>query len=96
MPINLTVIIKSKPESVEILKSILLDIVQNSTKEAACIQYDLHQSYDEPNIFIFHEIWENQNGLDNHNQQPYIQSFFENSKPLLLETPILYKTEKLG
>ncbi|MFV5693262.1 putative quinol monooxygenase [Flavobacterium sp. LT1R49] len=96
MQINLTVIIKSKLESIETLKSLLLDLVQNSTKEAACIQYDLHQSKDQPNTFIFHEIWENQNGLDNHNQQLYLQSFFENSKSLLQETPILYKTEKLG
>ncbi|WP_395048558.1 putative quinol monooxygenase [Flavobacterium sp.] len=96
MAINLTVIIKSKSENIEKLKSLLLDIVQNSKKEAACIQYDLHQSKEEPNTFIFHEIWKNQNGLDNHNQQSYIQSFFEISKPLLLQTPILYKTEKLG
>lgn len=95
MPINLTVILKSKQESIEILKSLLLDLVQNSKKESACIQYDLHQSNEELNVFIFHEIWENQNGWDNHNQQSYIQSFFENSKPLLLETPIIYKTEKL-
>jgi quinol monooxygenase YgiN len=96
MAINLTVILKSKPESIEAMKTILLDLVQNSKKEAACVQYDLHQNNEEPNTFIFHEIWENQKGLDNHNQQSYIQSFFENSKPLLQETPILYKTEKLG
>lgn len=96
MPINLTVIIKSKPESRETLKSLLLDLVQNSKKETACLQYDLHQSNEEPNTFIFHEIWENPNGLDNHNQQSYIQSFFENSKLLLQETPILYKTNKLA
>ena len=96
MPINLTVIIKSKPESRETLKSLLLDLVQNSKKETACLQYDLHQSNGESNTFIFHEIWENQNGLDNHNQQSYIQSFFENSKLLLQEIPILYKTNKLA
>lgn len=96
MPINLTVIIKSKPESRETLKSLLLDLVQNSKKETACLQYDLHQSNGEPNTFIFHEIWENQNGLDNHNQQSYIQSFFKKSKLLLQETPILYKTNKLA
>ncbi|MFV8343892.1 putative quinol monooxygenase [Flavobacterium sp. XS2P39] len=95
MPINLTVILKSKPESVESLKSLLLDLVQNSKKEIACIQYDLQQSIEEPNTFIFHEIWENQNGLDNHNQQAYIQSFFEKSQFFLQEIPILYKTNKL-
>lgn len=96
MQINLTVIIKSKPEDTEILKSLLLDLVQNSKKETACLQYDLHQSKEESNTFIFHEIWENQNGLDNHNQQPYILSFFKNSTLLLQDPPILYKTTKLA
>lgn len=96
MKINLTVILKSKPENRVLLKSLLLDLVQNSTKEAACIQYDLHQSIEEPNTFIFHEIWENQDGLNLHNQQSYIQSFFEKAKALLQETPIVYKTDKLA
>lgn len=96
MKINLTVILKSKPENTVLLKSLLLDLVQNSTKEAACIQYDLHQSIEEPNTFIFHEIWENQDGLNLHNQQSYIQSFFEKAKALLQETPIVYKTDKLA
>lgn len=79
----------------ELLKALLLDLVQNSRKETACIQYDLQQSIEEPNTFIFHEIWENQIGLDNHNQQSYIQSFFKNSELLLKEIPVLYKTNKL-
>jgi quinol monooxygenase YgiN len=96
MAINLTVILKSKTESIETFKSLLLDLVQKSTKESACLQYDLHQSGQEPNTFIFHEVWENQSGLDHHNQQPYLQSFFENAKLYLQEAPIIYKTNKLS
>jgi quinol monooxygenase YgiN len=95
MAINLTVILKSKTESIETLKSLLLDLVQNSKKETACLQYDLHQSDKEPTIFIFHEVWENQDGLDLHNQQSYLQTFFENAKLYLQEAPIIYKTNKL-
>jgi len=95
MAINLTVILKSKTESIEILKSLLLDLVPNSKKETACLQYDLHQSDKEPSIFIFHEVWENQDGLDLHNQQSYLQTFFENAKLYLQEAPIIYKTNKL-
>ena len=95
MAINLIVILKSKTESIETLKSLLLDLVQNSKKETACLQYDLHQSDKEPTIFIFHEVWENQDGLDLHNQQSYLQTFFENAKLYLQEAPIIYKTNKL-
>lgn len=96
MAINLTVILKSKVESIENFKSLLLDLVQNSKKEAACLQYDLHQSDKEPQVFIFHEVWENQAGLEHHNQQTYLKSFFENAKLYLEEAPIIYKTNKLS
>lgn len=96
MVINLTVILKSKPENTATVKSLLLELVEKSTKESVCLQYDLHQNIEEPNTFIFHEIWENQNGLDSHNQQSYIQSFFEKAKTLLQETPIVFRTDKLA
>ena len=96
MSINLTVILKSKPENSAIVKSLLLELVEKSKKEPACKQYDLHQNCDDANTFIFHEIWENQNGLNDHNQQPYIQSFFEKAKTLLQETPAVHYTEKLA
>ena len=95
MAINLTVILKSKPENSTKVKSLLLQLVEKSTQESACLQYDLHQNIDEPNTFIFHEIWENQNGLNDHNQQSYIQSFFEKAKTLLQKTPVVHNTEKL-
>ena len=96
MPLHLTVILKSKPENTELVKFLLLELVQKSTQETACYQYDLHQNIEEPSTFIFHEIWENQNGLDNHNQQLYIQSFIEKAKTLLQETAVVYYTEKLA
>ena len=95
MAINLTVIIKSKPENSETMKSLLQDLVLNSRKEAACIQYDLHQNLEKPNIFIFHEVWQDKEGLDNHNQQAYIKSFSENSKSLFQEPTLVYSTTKL-
>jgi quinol monooxygenase YgiN len=95
MPINLTVIIKSKLESIETMKSLLQDLFQNSRKEAACIQYDLHQNLESPTVFIFHEVWEDKAGLDNHNQQVYIKSFLENSKSLFQEPTLIFNTTKI-
>jgi quinol monooxygenase YgiN len=75
MEINLTVIIKSKPEYREELKLVLKNLVDNSTKEAACLRYDLHQNIEDPNVFIFHEIWKNKEGLDLHKEQSYSLEF---------------------
>ncbi|WP_205942945.1 putative quinol monooxygenase [Pedobacter frigidisoli] len=52
MSIYLTAIVKSKTATTAELRTILLDMVANSRKEEACIQYDLHEAAAE-NTFIF-------------------------------------------
>jgi quinol monooxygenase YgiN len=96
MQINLTAVIKALPEKAEEMKAILLKLVEGSTQEAACIQYDLHQTADAPNVFIFHEIWQDAESLEQHNKTPHLLKFIEASTPLLLEAPGIYITNKLN
>lgn len=94
MSVYLTAIVKSKTTTTAELRAILLDMVTNSRKEEACIQYDLHEAAAE-NTFIFQEEWESQQGLDFHNQQAYITAFVEKSSALI-DSIVIYKTEKLA
>jgi len=71
MEVNLTVILKSKSECRTELKAILKNLTENSKKESGCLQYDLHQNIEDPNVFILHEIWKNKKGLDLHKEQLY-------------------------
>ncbi|WP_439558524.1 putative quinol monooxygenase [Dyadobacter sp.] len=96
MSIYLTAIIKSKPEFTAEVKDILEKMAIETRKEAACVLYDLHQGIHDENVFVFYEIWENQAGLDNHNQQPYIKEFVSRADTLLSEMPTLYPTSKVG
>lgn len=96
MAIHLTAIIKSKPEKTAEVKLFLLEMVQKSTKEEACMQYELFQEQTDSSIFIFHEIWKDQEGFEKHNQQKYIQAFFERSNALLQEAPLVYFNNKLS
>jgi len=96
MQINLTAIIKSLPEKADEMKAVLLELVAGSTKEAACIQYDLHQVAETPNVFIFHEIWQDAESLEQHNKTPHILKFIESAGPLLAEAPGIYITNKLN
>nr|WP_315175292.1 putative quinol monooxygenase [uncultured Flavobacterium sp.] len=96
MKINLIAILKSKSENIEELRHILLDMVNQSKSETACVQYELHQDKNDKSLFIFHEVWENKIGFELHNQQNYIQAFFQNSKSLLQEEPLLYFTNRLA
>ncbi len=94
MSIYLTAIVKSKPDTVNPLRAFLLDMVTNSRKEEACIQYDLHEAADDL-TFIFQEEWKDQAGLDEHNQQPYILAFVAQIDSLT-NGIVIYKTEKLA
>jgi len=96
MSVFLTVIIKSKSGQSAAMKELLLELVAGSKSEAACLQYDLHQSTETPEVFIFHEEWANQDGLDLHNRQPHIQKFVENSADIIDGTTVIYKTERVG
>jgi quinol monooxygenase YgiN len=92
MSIYLTAIIKSKPGYADALKAHLLELVSHSKTEIACLQYDLHQVEEDPNIYIFHEEWSDAAGLELHNSQPHLQKFVTNSADLRDGDIIIYKT----
>jgi quinol monooxygenase YgiN len=92
MNIYLTAIIKSKPGHAEELKPLLLQLVKGSKSEAACLQYDLFQDTEDPNIYIFHEIWEDAEGLALHGTQPHIKIFVEQSEPIRDGGIIVHRT----
>ena len=96
MEINLTVIIKSKSEYREELKSVLFDLSKNSNEETACIQYDLHQDIEEPNVFILHEVWESIEGLDLHKEQAHLLKFNEVLELFLEEKIKVFITSRIG
>jgi len=95
MSVYLTAIIKSTQGNAEHLKNLLKTLVIKSKSEPACLQYDLHQSQENPGMFIFHEEWKSQGDLDLHNQTPHIKKFAEESAGILDGNPIIYITERV-
>jgi quinol monooxygenase YgiN len=94
MPIYLTAVIQSKTAHREEIRATLLNMVAESRKEPACLQYDLYQDDNDPDVFVFQEIWESREGLDTHNEQPYIRAFVASLEKL--ETnPQIYLTQPL-
>jgi len=96
MKIYITAILKVNPIYREEVMAVLLQMVEESRKEAACIQYDLHQTMDDENQFIFYEIWTGRSGLDAHNQQSYIQVFGRMAGEKLQEVPQIYLMERIA
>lgn len=53
--------VKAKKESVDLVKAELLKLVEPTRKEDGCIQYDIHQDNESPELFLFYEKWETKN-----------------------------------
>jgi len=87
--ISITAIIKSKQENIEQVKNMIHHLVTETRKEAACIRYDLHTT---ENVFIIWEEWQDQSGLDFHNNQPYLQDFITKSESLVSSPIQVFKT----
>lgn len=96
MSIHLTAMIKSKAGMAKQMRVLLLDLVSGSLTEEACLQYDLHQSKDDEDLFILHEEWATEKELKAHNTKPHILKFKESSVGVINGEIIIYRTEKLA
>lgn len=74
-----------KPEQVEKFLQEIPPLVAATRAEAACINYDFHQSSDAPNLFMFYENWTSLAGLDEHAHSEHIQRFRANIAELLVK-----------
>ena len=50
-------------------------VVAATRQEAACINYDFHQSHDNSNHFVFYENWTSLDGLKQHGESAHIAAF---------------------
>ena len=58
--------ILAKEEKRELVNAELLKLIEVTRAEEGCINYDLHQDNENPNLFIFHENWTNRDLLQKH------------------------------
>lgn len=85
MPHTLTVIarVRAKPGMEPRLRAALIALVAPTRSEAGCLNYDLHESIDDPAQFVFYEDWTSRQALDIHSRSPHIFAFRERAKELL-------------
>ncbi|CUI16460.1 putative antibiotic biosynthesis monooxygenase [Candidatus Protochlamydia naegleriophila] len=81
----LTVIAKitARQDQVLATKEVLENLVASTLKEEGCRSYELYESIEEKNVFIFHEEWESKELLDRHLASKHIADFVERSHELL-------------
>jgi quinol monooxygenase YgiN len=67
------------------LREALEALVEPTSREKGYINYDLHQSVSDPDMFFFYENWESEADLDAHLAAPHLTAFAARIPELLDE-----------
>ena len=68
---------KARPGMEEELKQAIMEAVGPTRSEEGCINYDLHQSAEDPTEMVLYENWRSKADLDAHLELPHIQTLLE-------------------
>ena len=79
---KLTVVarILAKQEHQELVKNELIKLIDITRKEAGCINYDLHQDNENPNLFLFYENWTSREIVARSYEQPTFDRLHESNR----------------
>jgi len=93
---KLTVVakIKAKTGNAEKLLQELIQLVEPSRRDAGCVNYDLHHSTEDPNLFLFYENWDSKQLWEQHMETEHLQVFKERARDLI-ESNELWQFEKI-
>ena len=94
--VTVLALFKVKPGLEEEVKRELMALQGPTRSEEGCINYDLHQSKEDPSRFMFYENWKSQEDLDKHLQMPYLKAFREKAGDLLVEPTSIKLHEMIG
>jgi quinol monooxygenase YgiN len=73
-PLTLIARMRAKSGQEARLRAELLRLVAPTRAEPGCIGYDLHQSQNDPALFLFYETWKSQADLDAHFETPHLKA----------------------
>lgn len=76
-----------RPEARERWLGVLAELLPPSRAEQACLSYEVHESVEAPNTFLFLEEWATLEGFYAHNATPHVAAFFAALPELLAEPP---------
>ena len=67
--------ITARDEKRDLVKSELLKLIAITRAEEGCINYDLHQDNENPNIFLFYENWVNRDLWQQHMNNEHLAAY---------------------
>jgi quinol monooxygenase YgiN len=73
----------------------LRKLIEPTRQEAGCVQYDLHRSTEDPQVFLFFENWESKSQWDDHMGSAHLQGFLKATDGMLGGLDLM-QMEKIG
>jgi quinol monooxygenase YgiN len=87
---------QARPGKESELRNALIGLLAPTRQEAGCLNYDLHQSPEEPAKFLFYENWTSKAALDAHLQSEHIKALLPRVDELCTAFPEIKIWEKIG
>lgn len=87
--------IEAKTDKIELVKSALLKLIEPTRKENGCLQYDLHQDNESPEIFVFYENWQSRELWQAHMNNDHLKVYMEETDGAV-ESFTLNEMSKIG
>lgn len=69
--------ILAKEEKRDLVKTELVKLLDITRAEEGCINYDLHQDNENPNLFLFHENWTNRDLWQKHMNNAHLAEYMK-------------------
>ena len=76
---------KAKVGMEDTAKDALMALIAPTRAESGCINYDLHQSSDDPSIFMLYENWISKKDLDDHLTMPHLKDLLGKADDIFKE-----------
>ena len=64
-------------DSIELVKSELLKLIETTRAEPGCINYDLHQDNEDPAHFLFYENWTSRELWRTHMGNTHLEAYMK-------------------
>ena len=87
---------QARPGKEAELRAALIGLVAPTRTETGCINYDLHQSPENPGKFLFHENWTSKALLDAHLQSAHIKALLPRVDELCVAFPEIALWEQIA
>lgn len=86
---------RAKPGLEERARKILEELVGTTRAEAGCLNYDLHESSQQPGVFMFYENWATAADLEAHGRSEHIARFRKKCGEVLAEGPVVTRWRRV-